>query len=83
MAAGKPVVVSRVGGLAEIVRDSDNGLLVTPGNSTELAGALAKLLNDPSLACQLVVNAAERVKSFTMTQMAQKNEAYYHELLAE
>jgi glycosyltransferase involved in cell wall biosynthesis len=49
MAAGLPVVASRVGGLAEQVVDGETGVLVSPGDADELAGALARLLRDPEL----------------------------------
>jgi glycosyltransferase involved in cell wall biosynthesis len=49
MAAGLPVVASRVGGVPELVLDGETGLLVGPGNPEGLAGALRRLLADPQL----------------------------------
>jgi glycosyltransferase involved in cell wall biosynthesis len=49
MAAGLPVVASRVGGMAELVADGETGLLVTPGAPQELASALRRLLADRQL----------------------------------
>ena len=49
MAAGKPVVASRAGGLADIVADGVTGLLVEPGDAVALADALARLIADPGL----------------------------------
>ena len=46
MAAGLPVVVSRVGQLAQLIQDGDNGLLCTPGDATNLAHTLASLIHD-------------------------------------
>lgn len=48
LAAGKAVVASRDGQIAEVVRDGDNGLLVEPGNTDALAKAMIRLLNDPA-----------------------------------
>lgn len=45
-AAGVPVVASNVGGIPEIVRDGDTGLLVPEGNATAAAERLATLLGD-------------------------------------
>jgi glycosyltransferase involved in cell wall biosynthesis len=42
---GLPVVASGVGGLAEVVRDGANGLLVPPGDATALAAALTALID--------------------------------------
>ncbi len=44
MAAGTPVVATRVGGLAETVADGTAGLLVTPGRPDELAAAVLEVL---------------------------------------
>jgi glycosyltransferase involved in cell wall biosynthesis len=49
MAAGRPVVASRVGGLAEAVADGETGLLVPPGDAAALATALGRLVAEPAL----------------------------------
>jgi len=51
MAAAKAIVATRVGGVPEIVHDGRNGLLVSPDNPAELGTAIARLLENPSLAC--------------------------------
>lgn len=47
--AALPIVATRVGGNAEIVRDEANGLLVSPGDAAGIAAALARLADDESL----------------------------------
>jgi glycosyltransferase involved in cell wall biosynthesis len=47
MAAGRPVVASRVGGIPEVVRDGLDGILVPPNDPTLLADGLSALLGDP------------------------------------
>jgi len=47
MAAGVPVVASRLGGLAEHIDSGLTGLLVTPGSVTDLARALSEAIADP------------------------------------
>ncbi len=49
----KPIVATNVAGCKEIVRDGENGILVKPGDTEELAGAILVLLNDPQKARQM------------------------------
>ena len=49
MAAGKPVIAANHGGLPEIVQDGTTGILVEPGNRTDLADAIKVLKNNSSL----------------------------------
>ena len=51
--AERPLVASRVQGLAEIVRDEETGLLAEPGDPAALADAVARLAADPALAASL------------------------------
>lgn len=44
---GTPVIVSRIGALAELVREGETGLLFEPGNSTDLADKMAWALTHP------------------------------------
>ena len=46
MANGRPVVASSVGGLNDIIKDTENGLLVQPGDAKQLADAMAWILED-------------------------------------
>lgn len=50
---GRPVVASRIGGLPEVVRDGETGLLVAPDDPQALADAVVRLLGDPELATAL------------------------------
>ena len=50
MAAGLPVVSTQIGGIPEMVVESETGLLVSPNDPSALAGAIEKLLVDPALA---------------------------------
>ncbi|MEW6323941.1 MAG: glycosyltransferase [Nitrospirota bacterium] len=49
MSQAKPVVASRVGGIPEIVKDGETGLLFEAGDASALARALVRLANDPAL----------------------------------
>jgi len=50
MAAGKPVIVSKANGLAEVLEDSKTALLVTPRSPEAIAGAVMRLREDQALA---------------------------------
>jgi glycosyltransferase involved in cell wall biosynthesis len=58
-AHGLPVVASRVGGLAEVVHDDLDGLLVPPGDPAALASALTRLAHDRTLLATLAQRARE------------------------
>jgi glycosyltransferase involved in cell wall biosynthesis len=49
MAAGLPVVATRIGGLPESIKDGETGLLVEPNDAATLADAIVRLLSDPEL----------------------------------
>lgn len=48
MAAGLPVVASRIGQLADLLQDGRNGVLCTPGDAEDLAQAVCRLVRDPA-----------------------------------
>ncbi len=82
MAAAKPVVAFRVGGLAESVVDGVTGLLVPPREAVSLASAIAKLVSSPALAKTMGRQGRERVRQhFSLENMARQNESYYFDLL--
>ena len=61
-ACEKPVVVSDVGGLPEVVEDGVTGYIVQPRSSIETAKAIEKLLIDKSLRIQMGIDGRKRVK---------------------
>ena len=65
MAAGLPIVASRIGQVGEIIQDGVTGLLVAPGDSAAFTKALIRLQNDPELRQQLGANARESVSEHT------------------
>jgi glycosyltransferase involved in cell wall biosynthesis len=64
---GRGVVASRVGGIVDLVRDSENGLLVPPRDPQALADALYCVLADGSLAERLGAGARENAETWTAT----------------
>jgi glycosyltransferase involved in cell wall biosynthesis len=64
---GRPVVGARVGGIPDIVRDGENGLLVEPEDPGALAGALVRLLTDRTLADRLAAGARSGAADWLQT----------------
>lgn len=62
LAVGRPVVATRAGGVAEVVRDEENGLLVAPGDVAGFAQALRRYLGDPELRARLEAAAPGSVE---------------------
>ena len=83
MAAGAPLVVTRVGGLAEIVDDGVDGLEVEPENPRSIADGLVRVLSDRKMAAQLAVSAAEKVKSYTWRSAAEATMRVYQRAIGD
>lgn len=80
MACGTPVVASDAGGLRELVRHGETGLLCRPGDAAALAGALDALLGDASLAERMGVQGAFRAERFTWDASAARLAAVYEQV---
>ena len=70
-----PVVATAVGGVPEVVRDGENGLLVPPGRPDELAAAIGRILDEPGLRDRLAAAAKPSVAAIS-------SEAIYGQLEA-
>lgn len=78
MAMECAVVCTAVGGIPELVRPGENGLLVAPDDPAALARAAATLLADGDMRARFAVAARERVaRSFSMGRMARRLEQIY------
>jgi len=81
MAAGVPVLASRVGGLPEIVEDGVTGLL-TSNDPDEVAKGIRRLLTDRALASDLAARARMRVeKEFSIERMVKETLQVYERIL--
>jgi glycosyltransferase involved in cell wall biosynthesis len=76
LAAGKPVIASRVGGLPELITDA-NGLLVPPRDEGALHAAMAGLAADASLRDRLHARARESVGRFTWSEATEALDRIY------
>lgn len=77
MNIGLPVVATRVGGIPEVIRDGINGLLVPAGDAPALATAIARILDNPELAGNLVSHGEEILQQFSLDNMVKKTIAVY------
>lgn len=81
-AAGLPVLASKVGGIPEVVKDGETGILIPPGDQNAIAQAVVKLAQDPQLRHKLGENGRRFVvENFTWTDLAGQIEMYYKSLL--
>jgi alpha-maltose-1-phosphate synthase len=84
MACGTAVVASAVGGILEVVEDGVTGLLVPPGKSDDLAGAIRKLLDDPERARAMGAAGRRRVEEkFSWASVAERTERVYRDAIGE
>ncbi len=81
MAAGLPVIASRVGGIPEIVEDGRTGLLVEPGNPGALAEALRHLCRDEVLRRSMGHSAREQVAHYDWDLIVPRILSVYAEAL--
>jgi len=79
----KPVVVTTVGGLPDLVRHEGTGLWVPPGDPLALARALDRMAADEALRRQLGAAAAEGLASrFGAQRLAAEHAALYERLIS-
>jgi glycosyltransferase involved in cell wall biosynthesis len=83
MAAGLPVVASRVGGLPEIITAGRDGLLVPPRDPNALAHAVVRMLRDDGLRQRLASEGRKRVRAkFGVDRMVDETVKVYEWLLS-
>ncbi|MBL8862115.1 MAG: glycosyltransferase family 4 protein [Planctomycetes bacterium] len=84
LASARPVVASRVGGLAEAVEDGRTGLLVAPDDAAALCDALRRLAADPDLRLRLGAAGPRSLeRGYLTAQMVGRYEDLYRRVLAE
>ena len=82
-AEGVPVIVSRTGGLPEVVRDDETGRLVPPGDAAALAAAIAGALAEPERTRRWVARAREEAARHDVDRTVRDTIAVYEEILRE
>jgi glycosyltransferase involved in cell wall biosynthesis len=81
MAAGRPVIASRIGGLPDILVDGETGFLVPPGDPIALRRAIEHLLADPILRERMGEAGKRRVTEFRADTVVPRIEQVYQTLI--
>jgi glycosyltransferase involved in cell wall biosynthesis len=81
MAAGLPVVSTRIGGVPEVVPEGDVSVLCTPGSASDLAEAMYKAATSCDLACMGRKAREIAIAKFSLHQMWRSYQAVYAEAL--
>ncbi|CAK0737869.1 conserved hypothetical protein [Gammaproteobacteria bacterium] len=84
MQAGCPVIAARVGGLSEVIVDEETGLLIPPNNSSALANAILRLLENSAWAQELGQAGQVRAnKVFSWETCVDQYEEIYQQVLGK
>jgi len=75
LAAGRPIVASRLPALEEVLVHEENALLVAPGDAAALAAAIDRVTRDPALALRLARRAFTDAERFTWARRAERLDA--------
>jgi glycogen synthase len=83
MHSGAAIVASRTGGIPALIQHDRNGLLVSPGDASELAAAIDRLLNDHQFACRVRRRARLDAGSRDWSTVAERVRAIYVAVLQQ
>ncbi|HYX48310.1 MAG TPA: glycosyltransferase family 4 protein, partial [Ktedonobacteraceae bacterium] len=83
MSAGRPVIASCIGGMADLVTDGETGLLVEPGDTAALRLAIKRLLSNSELRSRMGQAALQKVVEYQASSIVPRIEQVYEELLGE
>ena len=84
MACRKCVIASNVGGIPEIIRDGENGILVPPGDGESLGRSIVSLLENDKLRMRMAEAGYQTVKDrFSIEKVVGRTENLYRELISQ
>jgi phosphatidylinositol alpha-mannosyltransferase len=83
LAAGKPIVASRIEGFADVLTDGSEGFLTPPRDSAALAAALKRLLLDQTLRNKMGKQAVKTARNYDWERVSKHIVAYYEECMAQ
>lgn len=79
--SGLPCIVTDVGGCAEVIENSKNGIVVSPGNPQALADAICRLVSEPRLIEEYSKNAIHNASQYSISKAAQLHLDLYSGIL--
>ena len=83
MAAELPIIVTEAGGIPEIIKNHENGIMVTQRDPAQLAHAITGLLANPQIAREIEKTAHDAVRhSFNLRTMVKKTEEVYEKVVS-
>jgi glycosyltransferase involved in cell wall biosynthesis len=82
MASGMPVITTNTCGMADVVEDEFNGLLIPPANARAMEAAILRVAHSMELRKKLGEAARETMKRYTWERAARQLEALYQHVLA-
>ena len=80
MACGIPIVASKIGGIPDVVKDGENGLLVPPRDSEALADTIIYLLENEDIRKRMGKNGRDKVEDSSWERIAEETEKIYMNL---
>jgi glycosyltransferase involved in cell wall biosynthesis len=81
MAAGRPVVASRVGGIPDLVRHGESGFLVEPRDDEAIAASISLLLGNPCKAERMGAHGRLRCSEFGLSAMIARLDELYRDII--
>ena len=83
LAAGAPIVASRIEGFSDVLTDGSEGFLAPPRDSDALAAALKRLLSDQELRKKMGQQAVKTARAYDWDRVSKQITGYYEECMAE
>jgi len=84
MSQGLPIVATNTGGTPELIRDEWNGLLVNPDDPIDMAKAVKRLIENPSLAKRIALNGIDLIsEKYNVEKITDKIESYLMDVVSK
>jgi glycosyltransferase involved in cell wall biosynthesis len=81
MSYGKPIIATRVGGIPEIVKDRENGLLINPGDLAQIQQSLDYFIENPEFILKYGTLSEQMVQKFLPHSVLNELEVIYKSVL--